>query len=93
MQKPLKDWQMALVILGITAVGVLIPVLGWAIPILQAVPSLRPDDERPPQQNVRTHIISLIEYACILQRYRVNDTCRGYRRSVFFLLDCRNKAS
>ena len=54
MQKPLKDWQMALVVLGITAVGVLIPLLGWAIPILQAVPSLGPDEERPPQQNVRT---------------------------------------
>ena len=48
---------MAVIVVGITAVGVLIPVLGRAIPQLRAVPSLQPDNERGLAENVRNIII------------------------------------
>ena len=37
---------MAVIVSVITGVGVLIPLLGWAIPLLQAIPTLQPDEEK-----------------------------------------------
>ena len=44
---------MAVMVSVISGVGVLIPLLGWAIPQLQAIPSLRPDQENRFGANVR----------------------------------------
>ena len=47
---------MAVIVSVISGVGVLIPLLGWAIPQLQAIPSLRPDEENMFGENVRKNI-------------------------------------
>ena len=44
---------MAVIVSIITGVGMLIPLLGWAIPPLQAIPTLRPDEENTFGVNVR----------------------------------------
>jgi hypothetical protein len=51
---------MAVVVSIITGVGVLIPVLGWAIPQLQAIPSLQPDEERMYGEDVSNRMILYI---------------------------------
>ena len=48
---------MAVIVSIITGVGVLIPVLGWAIPALRAIPSVQPDEERMFGENVRNRKI------------------------------------
>lgn len=48
---------MAVIVSLITGVGVLIPVLGWAIPTLRAIPSVQPDEERMFGENVRNRMI------------------------------------
>ena len=60
LQKGVSDWHLAIVILVITAVGTLIPVVGWAIPLLRSVPSLELDLERGPDRDVRNHGLSSI---------------------------------
>ena len=44
---------MAIIVLAITGVGVLMAVLGWAIPQLRAIPTRQPDRERGVGANVR----------------------------------------
>ena len=60
MQKGVSDWHLAIVVLVITAVGTLIPVVGWAIPLLRSVPSLELDLERGPDRDVRNHEFIII---------------------------------
>lgn len=48
---------MALTVLGITCIGVLIAILGWAFPSSQAIPTLHPDHERGFAEDVRTKLL------------------------------------
>ena len=58
LQKGVSDWHLAIVVLVITGVGTLIPVVGWAVPLLRSVPSLELDLERGPGRDVSNHGIS-----------------------------------
>ena len=44
---------MAVIVVVITGVGFLMAVLGWAIPLLRAIPTLEPDVERKPGRDVK----------------------------------------
>ena len=54
---------MAVIVVGITGVGVLMAMLGWAIPQLRAIPSLQPDDERKHVESVITSIYTCMHNA------------------------------
>ena len=53
MQALVKDWHLAIVVLGITGAGLLMAILGWSIPELRVVPSLQQDGEQQIGRNVR----------------------------------------
>lgn len=50
---------MAAIVCVITAIGVFIPLLGWATPQLQAIPALRPDEEGMFGVNVSKFVLLL----------------------------------
>ena len=47
---------MATIVLGITGVGVLMSILGWAIPQLRTMPTLYQDEEKKIGRNVRNQL-------------------------------------
>ena len=61
---------MATIVFGITAVGVFMVVLGWAIPQLRAIPSLQRDGERGTGEDVRKkkdihEIMTALDFVCV----------------------------